>query len=330
MRFVTFTARADGAPPLPAWSLDRAYETRVGVQLAGGAIHAMPPGRRLVELVAEGPEALVEAGRETVAHPSSVVDSAQVRLLPPIPAPPSVRDFMTFEQHVAGALKSRDPYAHVAPEWYDIPAFYFSNPASLVGADDPVPMPPGSSQLDLELEVAAVIGRAGTNISLQEAPEHIAGYTILNDWSARDLQRHEMRVGLGPAKGKDTATTLGPALVTPDELAPHAVGASFDLAMRVEVNGEQLGSDVLSHMHWSFAQLVVYASRGTWLRPGDVLGSGTCGGGCLAELWGHHGFAARPSIQIGDVVRLEVDALGAVENRVVASARPQPLSGERS
>lgn len=329
MRFVTFSTRRDAGRPPPAWSLDRASDTRVGVQLADGAIHTMPPGRRLVDLVADGPEALVELGRATIAHPSSVVDPAQVRLLPPIPAPASVRDFMTFERHVAGAVKSRDPQAHVVPEWYDIPAFYFSNPASLVGAHDPVPMPPGSGQLDLELEVAAIIGRAGTNITLQEASGHIAGYAILNDWSARDLQRHEMRVGLGPVKGKDTATTLGPALVTPDQLAPYAVGASFDLAMRAEINGEQLGSDVLSHMHWSFSQLVVYASRGTWLRPGDVLGSGTCGGGCLAELWGRHGFAARPSIQVGDVVRLDVDVLGAVENRVVAGDRPQPLSGER-
>ncbi len=329
MRFVTFTTEQDDGRPPPAWSLDRASGTRVGVQLADGAICLMPPGRRLVDLVGDGPEALAEVGRETVAHPSSVVDSAQVRVLPPVPAPPSVRDFMTFEQHVAGAVKTRDPQAHVVPEWYDIPAFYFSNPASLVGAHDPVPMPPGSFQLDLELEVGAIIGRAGTNISLREAPGHIAGYTVLNDWSARDLQRHEMRVGLGPAKGKDTATTLGPALVTPDELAPYALGASFDLGMHATINGVRLGGDRLPHMHWSFAQLIVYASRGTWLRPGDVLGSGTCGGGCLAELWGHHGFGARPSLQVGDVVRLDVDVLGAVENRVVTGERPQPLSGER-
>lgn len=327
MRFVTFTTRQDD--PRPAWRLDGGPQTRVGVQLADGAIHAMPPGRRLVELIADGLDPLLELGHETLAHPSGVLGVEQVRLLPPVPAPPSVRDFMTFEQHVAGAVKTRDPQALVVPEWYDIPAFYFSNPASLIGAHDPVPMPPGSFQLDLELEVAAIVGRAGTNISLQDAPEHIAGYTILNDWSARDLQRHEMRVGLGPAKGKDTATTLGPALVTPDQLSPYAVGTSFDLAMRVEINGEPLGGDRLSHMHWSFAQLVVYASRGTWLRTGDVLGSGTCGGGCLAELWGHHGFAARPSLQVGDVVRLEVDVLGALENRVVAGDQPQPLRAGR-
>ena len=310
MRFVTFTT-VDAADP--AWALDRHAATRVGVQLADGTIHALAPGTRLVDLL-DGD--LRVAGR---AAPSAVFATADVRLLPPVPAPPSVRDFMTFEQHVAGAVRNRDPDATVAPAWYDVPTFYFSNPAGLVGAHDPVPMPPGCARLDLELEVAVVIGRAGRDIAVADAPAHVAGYTLLNDWSARDLQWHEMRIGLGPAKGKDTATTLGPALVTPDEL--HGV----DVGLRAYVNGELLGSDLLSHMHWSFAQMIAYASRGTWLRPGDVLGSGTCGGGCLAELWGNQGPGVRPSLQVGDVVRLEADVLGAVENRVVAGVPPTPL-----
>ena len=329
MRFVTFTIDDGSKRPAPAWSLDRCASTRVGVQRSDGTIHAMAPGRRLVDLIADGPEVLAGYGQAAIDQPIDVVSPDDVRLLPPVPAPPSVRDFMTFEQHVAGAVKTRSPEATVPPEWYDVPAFYFSNPAGLVGANDPVPMPPGSHQLDLELEVAVVIGRAGANIAVEDAAAHIAGYTILNDWSARDVQRHEMRIGLGPAKGKDTATTLGPALVTADELTPYAAGTSFDLGLRAFVNGQLLGQDVLSHMHWSFAQMVSYASRGTWLRPGDVLGSGTCGRGCLLELWGRSGFDARPSLQVGEWVRLEVDVLGAVENVVVAPDPLQPLGAGR-
>ncbi|MBC7640568.1 MAG: fumarylacetoacetate hydrolase family protein [Rhodoferax sp.] len=310
MRFVTFTTT--GATD-PAWVLDRDAGTRVGVQRPDGTIHALAPGRRLVDLL--GTDSLAAA----LDAPSEVFATADVRLLPPVPAPPSVRDFMTFEQHVAGAVRNRDPEATVAPAWYEVPTFYFSNPAGLVGAHDPVPMPPGCARLDLELEVAVVIGRPGTNITVADALSHVAGYTLLNDWSARDLQWHEMRIGLGPAKGKDTATTLGPALVTPDELD------GVDVGLRAYVNDELLGSDSLSHMHWSFAQMIAYASRGTWLRTGDVLGSGTCGDGCLAELWGNRGQDARPSLQVGDRVRLEADVLGAVDNEVVAGVPPTPL-----
>lgn len=311
VQFVTFTTLTAVEP---AWSLDG--QARVGVLTPDGSIHAAPAGRRLVDLFADG---LAAAGRAALQSPSGVFEAASVRVLPPVPAPPSVRDFMTFEQHVAGAVRTRDASATVAPEWFEIPTFYFSNPAGLVGANDPVPMPPGCRQLDFELEVAVVIGLAGTNISVADAGAHVAGYTILNDWSARDLQRHEMRIGLGPAKGKDFATTLGPWLVTPDELD------GLDLTLRAHLNGELFGQDVLSNMHWSFAQMISYASRGAWLRPGDVLGSGTCGNGCLAELWGNRGFDAHPSVQVGDVVRLEVDVLGAVQNLVVQGDALTPM-----
>ena len=310
MRFVTFTTAGSVEP---AWALDRDGLTRAGVQREDGTIHAFAAGQRLIDLL--GTDLLAAA----LGGPLTVFATADVRLLPPVPAPPSVRDFMAFEQHVAGAVRNRDPGANVPPAWYEIPTFYFSNPAGLVGAHDPVPMPPGCARLDLELEVAVVIGRPGTNIAVADAAAHIAGYTLLNDWSARDLQWHEMRIGLGPAKGKDTATTLGPALVTPDEVD------GVDVGLRAFVNGELLGSDSLSHMHWSFAQMIAYASRGTWLRTGDVLGSGTCGDGCLAELWGNRGADVRPSLQVGDRVRLEADVLGAVENEVVAGVAPTAL-----
>lgn len=173
--------------------------------------------------------------------------------------------------------------------------------------------------LDFELEVAVVIGRDGASLSPDEAREHIFGYTVLNDWSARDLQRREMKVMLGPAKGKDSATTLGPWLVTADELEPYRDADGFlALDLRAFVNGELVGQDLLSNMGWPFEELIAYASRGTEVRAGDVLGSGTCGnGGCLAELWGRRGRIDPPPLRSGDVVELAVEGIGMVRNRIV-------------
>ncbi|MDA3630701.1 fumarylacetoacetate hydrolase family protein [Saccharopolyspora sp. WRP15-2] len=236
-----------------------------------------------------------------------------------VPAPiASIRDFITFEQHTAGSLRAITGNGEVPDAWYEAPAFYFTNPHAAIGSGAPVPMPPGCEVLDFELEVAVVIGTAGFNLSVAEAADHIAGFTILNDWSARDLQSREMRVGLGPAKGKDTATTLGPVLVTPDELAGYESGGRYDLAMEVFVNDTRIGGDTLANMAWSFAELIAYASRGTWVRPGDVLGSGTCGGGCLAELWGWRGDRQPPPLRIGDTVRMTVQGIGTIHNTVIA------------
>ena len=163
------------------------------------------------------------------------------RLLAPVAAA-FVRDFVTFEQHVEGMAKLHDPPRDVHPQWYEAPTFYFSNPHSLVGANDDVPVPPGCRVFDYELEVAAVIGLDGRDLSTRGAPRaHIAGYAILNDWSARDLQFAEMQVGLGPAKGKDSAITLGPWIVTRDELEPYRRDGRLDLRMEVSVNGEPRG-----------------------------------------------------------------------------------------
>lgn len=249
-------------------------------------------------------------------------------LAPPVPVA-TVRDFITFEQHTAGALRAVTGSADVPEAWFEAPAFYFTNPHAVIGSGEDVPVPPGSALLDFELEVGIVIGRAGYNLSVDEAWEHIAGMTILNDWSARDLQRTEMRVGLGPAKGKDTATTLGPVLVTLDELAGARRGDRYDLAMEVSVNGSRVGGDSLAHMAWSFAELVAYASRGTWVRPGDVLGSGTCGGGCLAELWGWSGAQTPPPLAVGDVVTMSVEGIGTIANRVVAGPQAHPVPAAR-
>ena len=236
---------------------------------------------------------------------------------------------MTFESHVAGVARG---YGDTVPEeWYDAPAFYFTNPYAVIGAHDDVPVPPGCGRFDFELEVAAVIGKAGRDLTPEQARDHILGYTILNDWSARDLQGREMRVRLGPAKGKDTSTTLGPWLVTADELEPHRDADGFlDLALTVAVNGETIGQDRLANMAWTFEEMAAYASRGTWIRPGDVLGSGTCGnGGCLAELWGRGGVLEPPPLVPGDTVTMTVEGIGTITNTVVEGVAPVPLPSAR-
>jgi len=300
---------------------------RVGV-LDGEQVFLLPVGETLIGLLGDDGDRLRGAGERALRDPAGVVALDSVRLRAPIPQPGTIRDFMTFERHVQGAALLMGDGV-VSPEWYEIPAFYFSNPYSVIGPYDDVAVPPGSVRFDFELEVAAVIGRAGRDLCVAEAERHIIGYTILNDWSARDVQAHEMRVYLGPAKGKDTASTLGPALVTADELEPFRSGTSFDLGMSVAVNDVVLGADRLSSMAWSFAEMVAYASRGAWVRPGDILGSGTCGGGCLAELWGRQGRDSVPPIQPGDVVTMSVERLGTIRNRVVPGRAPQPIAPRR-
>jgi 2-keto-4-pentenoate hydratase/2-oxohepta-3-ene-1,7-dioic acid hydratase in catechol pathway len=253
-----------------------------------------------------------------------------VRLLPPLEAP-TVRDFVAFEEHVEGVRKAIDGVAGVVPEWYQAPQFYFTNPYALVGAHDDVPVPPGSQRFDFELEVAVVVGRDGASLTPEQSREHVFGYTVLNDWSARDLQAREMKIQLGPAKGKDSATTLGPWLVTADELEPYRDAEGFlALDMRVSVNGAETGQDLLSNMGWTFEELISYASRGTEVRAGDVLGSGTCGnGGCLAELWGQLGDQAPPPLVPGDVVEMTVEGLGTIRNRVVEGLDLPPVAPAR-
>ncbi|MCZ2828827.1 fumarylacetoacetate hydrolase family protein [Modestobacter sp. VKM Ac-2986] len=294
----------------------------------GDAVHPFPAGTTVLDLVRAGLPAALAAGATALTGPS--VPLADVRLLPPLEAP-TVRDFVAFEEHVEGVRKAIDGVADVPPEWYQAPTFYFTNPYALIGAHDDVAVPPGSQRFDFELEVAVVVGRDGASLTPEQARDHVFGYTVLNDWSARDLQAREMKVNLGPAKGKDSATTLGPWLVTADELEPYRDAEGFlALDMRVAVNGTQVGQDLLSNMGWPFEELISYASRGTQVRAGDVLGSGTCGnGGCLAELWGTRGNAAPPPLQPGDVVEMTVECLGTLRNRVVAGADLPPVRPAR-
>ena len=314
MRFATYAQ--DGAPTAPgrAWSATRAStRCRRTSRCSAWCRRACPPRWRRPRRALGGP----------------AVPLSAVRLLPPLEAP-SVRDFVAFEEHVEGMAAGGG--GTVPAQWYQAPTFYFTNPYALIGAHDDVAVPPGCQLLDYELEVAVVVGRDGTSLSPEQAREHIFGYTVLNDWSARDLQRREMGVHLGPAKGKDFATTLGPWLVTADELEPYRDADGFlALDLRASVNGELTGQDLLSNMGWPFEELIAYASRGAQVRAGDVLGSGTCGnGGCLAELWGRNGKTDPPPLRPGDVVELAVEGIGTVRNRVVEGLTLPPVREART
>ena len=282
------------------------HQRSVAVVEEDGTLHPVPGARSLTELISRGDglDALLGAGAATLDVPPGPHVS-EVRLLPPL-QPPTVRDFVTFEEHVEGVRRSMDGVGGAPEAWYDAPTFYFTNPY-------------------------AVIGREGQDLTPEHARDHIIGYTAFNDWSARDLQSREMQVRLGPCKGKDTATTLGPYLVTADELEPYRDTDGFlRLALTASVNGEVVGKDLLSNMSWTFEEMVAYASRGTVVRPGDVLGSGTSGnGGCLAELWGVRGEQSPPPLKPGDTVTLTVEGIGTVSNTVVAGRDPQLLPTAR-
>lgn len=271
-------------------------------------------------------DALTAADREALVRAAEERPLSELRLLAPV-LPPAVRDFSVFEQHVEGIMMGQG--RQVPENWYDSPFCYFSNPGAVTGPGDAIEVPPGCRALDLELEVAAIVGRPGRNLAPDEAGGHIAGYTIFNDWSARDLQFAEMALGLGICKGKDFANTLGPWIVTPDELEPHRVGDRFDLDLRATINGHELGDDTLANMAWSFEELIAYASRGTWIRPGDVIGSGTSGFGCLLELRGRFGEAHHRWLEPGDTVTLSVGGIGALTNTVIAGVEPIALPRAR-
>jgi 2-keto-4-pentenoate hydratase/2-oxohepta-3-ene-1,7-dioic acid hydratase in catechol pathway len=244
------------------------------------------------------------------------VQLAGTRLLAPVVEPPSIRDFYAFEQHVRTARARRGLEMH--PDWYELPVFYFANPAAVLGPGDPVAVPPRSAELDYELEVACVLGLAGENLRLQDADRMVAGFMVMNDWSARDVQRREMQLSLGPAKGKDFATSLGPVLVTTGEFAPGGLREVPSAVMVARVNGVEWSRANLDGLWWSFAEMLAYASEAAPLRRGDVLGSGTCGTGCILELSLVHGAEKYPYLQPGDEVELEVSGLGVLANRVVA------------
>jgi 2-keto-4-pentenoate hydratase/2-oxohepta-3-ene-1,7-dioic acid hydratase in catechol pathway len=295
--------------------------TRTGI-VADDRVHPLPDGFDARTLVTLGLGAALHIGGEALAATAGI-PLPRVRLLPPL-VPASIRDFVAFEEHVEGVRRSIDGTGGVPDAWYDAPTFYFTSPHTLVGDDAEVPFPATSTARDFELEVAVVLGGGGSNLTVEQARTAVFGYTVFNDWSARDLQSREMRVNLGPAKGKDFASSLGPWIVTADELEPFRDPDGFlDLWCTAHVNGVEIGRDLLSNMGWTFETMIAYASRDGRVEPGDVLAAGTVGnGGCLAELWGrgHHDL---PPLREGDEVTLAVQGIGRLTNRV-GTAAPAP------
>ena len=242
----------------------------------------------------------------------AVLDGSSLRFGPPVLRPPSIRDGYGFQGHV-GTMWSRRG-ADIPEAWFRLPIFYFSNPSEIRGPDDPIWAPRDSEELDYELEVAALIDTPAIDLAPERAEEAFGGYTVFGDWSARDLQRDETAVRLGPAKGKDFASSFGPWLVTPDELVDRRAGRGFDLAMVARVNGVETSRGRWSDAVHGLADLAARASADVHLRPGDLLGSGTVGGGCLLEV--REATIGR-YLEPGDVVELEVERLGVLRHPIV-------------
>lgn len=264
-----------------------------------GGPSTMAAARRAFDYAATfGPSTKGPSG-ETVVY-----QSADVRLAAPLSNPGSLRDFIAFEDHIAATSKKRGQ--PIPPEWYKAPVYYKGNHRTIIGPDEDLPWPLNTTKLDYELELACVIGCKGKDIGEGEAQDYIAGYTIMNDFSARDIQFQEMACRLGPAKGKDFATALGPCLVTPDEIADLG-----SLTMIARVNGAEWSRGRFGRIHWSFQQMIAHVARGEMIYPGDVFGSGTVGGGCGLEMDRY--------LKPGDVVELEIQPIGVLRTRVVGA-----------
>ncbi len=257
--------------------------------------------------------AVMEVGAQEAANKASKDSLAidEVTFLSPL-HPRTLRDAYAFEQHVKTANHNRGQ--EVPENWYKFPIFYFSNPTNDFGHDDEIPYPSYTSAVDFELEIAAVIGKPGVNLTPEEAPNHIFGFTIFNDWSARDVQVQEMRVNLGPAKSKDFASSYGPVIVTHESLADKATERPgvYDLEMAARINGKELSRGNFKDIYWSFGDILARVSQSVTLNPGDVIGSGTVGTGCLYELTKNQG----PWLNEGDVVELEIERIGILKNAV--------------
>ncbi|WP_447978312.1 fumarylacetoacetate hydrolase family protein [Candidatus Nitrospira bockiana] len=287
---------ADGHEPKPRRLADVLVPPTL-LDLLEGELPAMARAREAFEYaLAQGDEVRGPDG-ETVLH-----RRRDVRLLAPLPHPPSLRDFIAFEDHIAATSKRRGQ--PIPPEWYKAPVYYKGNHRTIIGPEDVLAWPLDTTKLDYELELAMVVGRRGIDIGEREAEDYIAGYTIMNDFSARDIQFQEMACRLGPAKGKDFATAIGPCLLTPDEIPDVSA-----LTMIARVNGEEWSKGRFGTIHWSFAQMIAHVSRGETLYPGDLFGSGTVGGGCGLELDRY--------LSPGDVVELEIQPIGVLRTKVI-------------
>jgi 2-keto-4-pentenoate hydratase/2-oxohepta-3-ene-1,7-dioic acid hydratase in catechol pathway len=312
MRLVTYAVVEDAGPVLRAGVLrgdlvvdvDRALAA-AGLTPRGGhepdgrsaLIRVIAGGERAIDEVREACDAAQKAGREApVVH-----DASAVQLVAPLPRPNSLRDYLVVEEHMRNCVAAGVIQA-VPDEWYRIPAHYKGNVDEIYGPDDTVPWPAYTDKLDYELEVCAVIGAQGRRISATAADRHIVGYTLYNDWSARDIQVREMSIGIGPGVAKDFASSIGPCIATPDEFDPRTS------ALQARVDGEVWSAGTLATMHFSFEELIEWTSQEQTLQPGDLLGSGTIGKGCGVEIdrW----------ISQGSVVELEADGIGVLRNTV--------------
>jgi 2-keto-4-pentenoate hydratase/2-oxohepta-3-ene-1,7-dioic acid hydratase in catechol pathway/glyoxylase-like metal-dependent hydrolase (beta-lactamase superfamily II) len=313
MKWVTYRGGHDGAAE------------RTGV-LSGDTIYAIPPGVALLDLIGGGADGLRQAGEDVQRSPSAVMQLGEVILMAPIPRPPSIRDSLCFLDHMRNCQAALGAGRVLSDTWYRIPAFYFACPATVLGPYDDVPTAPGSAWQDFELEIAAVIGTSGKDLTVEQAEQAIIGYMIFNDWSARDLQQLESQLAIGQGKGKDSGVTLGPYLVTPDELEPYRREGRLDLQVTALVNDTVIGSGSTAQMDWSFGEVIAYVSRGVTLRPGDVIGSGTVPTCTLVEHLSPTALESFPGwLHDGDVVTLKVQGLGETRQTVRASDAPHPL-----
>jgi 2-keto-4-pentenoate hydratase/2-oxohepta-3-ene-1,7-dioic acid hydratase in catechol pathway len=280
-----------------------------------GEQHGLRDVRALLEL----PDEPLTRLKTAVGSASSTqgVPLASIRLRAPVLQPPTVRDFMVYEGHANGG-GTRE----LSDAWYRLPIFYFSSPLRIFGPEDAVPYPSASEELDYELELGAIIGREGSNVAEADALSYIAGFTIFNDWSCRDLQRDEMVARLGPAKGKDSATSLGPWMVTTDELAPYIRDNRLHVRCTLNVNGVQWMDNDAGLMYHSWGAMIERASRDSRIVPGDVLGGGTVTGGSIGEAI-RNGLPAR-YLQPGDVVEIEVEGIGVLRNTIAPKVNPDP------
>lgn len=261
------------------------------------------------------------------ARPTHSLD--EVTLLAPLPNPRSFRDYIGFEMHMLNASKS---FGHkIGEAWYEMPIFYFTNHHAIYGPDDEIKRPAKETKLDIELEMAVIIGKKGADIKAGEADDYIFGYTVFNDWTARAIQKREMEIPLGPHKGKDFANAIGPCIVTKDEMEKYSVpfsgsffkaplkipdvkGDRFDLKMTSRINGQTICEGNYKTVYYTFPQMMERASEnGVSLMPGDILGSGTVGWGSLIE----NNFEVHRPLEPGDVVELEIEGIGVLRNKVV-------------
>jgi 2-keto-4-pentenoate hydratase/2-oxohepta-3-ene-1,7-dioic acid hydratase in catechol pathway len=286
--------------------LDRLGRARAAIiaeaEVPADMLEFLQGGEYALELAREAVAGAVERGDDRFGTATVRHAEGDVRLLAPLPRPNSLRDFLVFEEHLRNCMRTMGIEDSFPPEWYNLPAHYKGNPDAIYGPEDVVPYPPYTERLDFELEVCAVVGSRAHRVKAGGADRHIVGYTLYNDWSARDIQRRESSVGIGPGISKDFASSIGPCIVTADAFDRQTA------QLEARVNGDQVASGTLAAMHFSFEEIIEYASQEATLEPGDLLGSGTIGGGCGLEFDRY--------LEPGSTVELWGEGIGTLRNRV--------------